>query len=61
MIKRNFEMKPEEIEDIKEELKDFYGTAMTNGFPMAVVDLGNLDSLDEDDLKELAKSIGITK
>ena len=34
-------MGPKDIEELKSELEDYYGPAMTNGFPMAVLDLGN--------------------
>lgn len=53
-------MEPKDIEEIKSELEDYYGTAMTNGFPMAVMDLGSLGGMDEDELKELAEEIGIS-
>lgn len=47
------------IRRIKRELQDYYGTAKTNGFPMAVIELGDLDSLSDDELVELARSVGI--
>lgn len=50
---------PKDIDEIKAELEDYYGTAMTNGFPMAVIDLGNLDEMDEEELRELAIEAGI--
>ena len=47
--------------DIKKELEDYYGTAMVNGFPMAVNELGRLKELDEKELEELAEELGIGK
>ena len=52
-------MMPKDIDEIKSELEDYYGTAMTNGFPMAVIELGNLDEMDEDELRDLAEEVGI--
>ena len=53
-------MEPKDIEEIRSELEDYYGTAMTNGFPMAVIELGNLEEMDDDELRELAEEIGIS-
>ena len=47
------------IRAIKRELEDFYGTAMFSGFPMAVVELGSLDDMSDEEIVELAKSVGI--
>ena len=43
----------------KEKLKDYYGTAAVNGFPMAVIQLNEIDDLDEEELEELADQLGI--
>ena len=47
------------IRAIKRELMDYYGTAMTAGMPMAMVDLGDLEELSDDELVELARENGI--
>jgi hypothetical protein len=41
-----------DIEELKEKLKDYYGTAMTNGFPMAVFELSEVDELSDDEIME---------
>lgn len=52
-------MTPKDIEEIIAELEDYFGTAMMNGFPAAVIDLENLKNLGEDELKELAEKLGL--
>ena len=47
------------IRAIKRELMDYFGTAMTEGMPMAMVDLGRLEKLSDDELVELARQNGI--
>ena len=53
------------VEELRNLLKDYYGTAMFNGFPMAVIDLGKVDRMsDEEVIKEAIKyinSIGVEK
>lgn len=44
---------------MKEKLKDYYGTAAVSGFPMAVIELNEIDDLDEEELEELADQLGI--
>ena len=46
-------------EELLEELRSYYGTAALNGFPAAAQDLFDLDSLDEDELRELAEELGL--
>ncbi len=48
-----------DIEELKEKLKDYYGTAMTNGFPMAVFELSEVDELSDDEIMEKAESLGL--
>ena len=36
--------------ELKEQLQDYYGTAMLNGFPVAMADLNELDEMDEQEL-----------
>ncbi len=33
------------IEDVRDALRDYYGTAMVSGFPMAGMDLARVDSM----------------
>ena len=50
---------PDPEEQLKDKLKDYYGTAAVNGFPMAVIELNEIDDLDEEELEELADQLGI--
>ncbi len=52
-------MLEKDIEEIRSELMDYYGTAMVNGFPMAVVDLSKIESMNENELCELAEELGL--
>ena len=45
----------EKIEELREKLRDYYGTAMVSGMPMAVVDLAKLENMDDDEILEEAK------
>ena len=38
--------------ELKEQLQDYYGTAMLNGFPAAMADLNELEETDEQDLSD---------
>ena len=49
-----------DTEELREKLTDYFGTAMVNGFPMAMADLNGLDSMDEEEIRELAEELGIT-
>lgn len=42
----------DEVEELRDKLRDYYGTAMTSGFPMAVIDLGNVDKLTDEEVRE---------
>ena len=48
-----------DAEELREKLRDYYGTAMVNGFPMAVADLGNVDSMDDEEVIREAEKNGI--
>ncbi|MBP1554925.1 MAG: hypothetical protein J6U30_02485 [Oscillospiraceae bacterium] len=50
-----------DTEELREKLTDYYGTAMMNGFPMAMADLKGLDSMDEEEIRELAEELGLTE
>ncbi len=47
------------VEELRNLLKDYYGTAMFNGFPMAVIDLGKVDRMSDEEVIELAYEVGI--
>ena len=45
----------DETEELREKLKDYYGTAMMTGNPMAVMDLSRVENMDEQQLREEAE------
>ncbi len=45
--------------ELKEQLQDYYGTAMLNGSPAAMADLNDLEDMDEEELERLAEEAGI--
>ena len=49
----------EDREELLESLRSYYGTAALNGFPAAVQDLYDLDSMDEEELRQLAEELGL--
>ena len=53
-------MPEKSVEEIRNELADYYGTAMMNGFPMAVMELSDIENLSDDEIFELAEEIGIS-
>ena len=48
-----------DVEKLIEALEDYYGTAMHNGFPMAVIELENIKSLSPQELIKMAQSAGL--
>lgn len=44
---------------LKRDLMDKYGTAMYSGFPMAVIDLSDIESMSDEELLEYAQNQGI--
>ena len=54
-----FSADPEDKE--KELLKDYYGTAVVNGFPMAVRELSEVDEMDEEEVRERLKELGLDR
>jgi hypothetical protein len=52
-------MDPRDLEDIREELENYYGTAMVNGFPMAMADLNELEEMNDEELRRLAEDLGL--
>ncbi len=47
-----------DIEALKEDLIDYYGTAMMSGFPMAVMDLSEIENASDSELISIAKKAG---
>lgn len=48
-----------DMEDLRQALTDYYGTAMVSGFPAAAADLGRLDEMSDEELQEEARRNGI--
>ena len=46
-------------DDLKNKLKDYYGTAMCSGNPMAVIELSKVETASDAELERLAKQAGI--
>lgn len=47
----------ERTEELREKLRDYYGTAMASGMPMAIIDLAKVDRMsDEEVAKEVQKN-----
>ena len=53
------DMNDYDIEMIRSDLKDYYGTAMVNASPIAMVDLISLDNKSDYEILSLAVSIGM--
>ena len=50
-----------DTQELRDKLNDYYGTAMMNGFPMAMAALSGLDSMDDGEIRELAEELGVTE
>ena len=48
-----------DIDAIRIFLEDYYGTAMTNASPFAMIDLNELDNKCDDEVLEIVRSMGI--
>jgi len=44
---------------LQEDLRDYFGTAMLNGFPMAAIETISVDRASESELLKLAKRAGL--
>ncbi len=44
-----------DYERLREDLKDYYGTAMAGPFPMAVIELGNVEKASPEELVRIAQ------
>ncbi len=47
------------IEELRKDLMDYYGTAMNSGFGMAVIDLSEVENASPEKLISIAKKIGV--
>ena len=47
-----------DFERLRSDLRDYYGTAMFSGFPMAVMDLSKVERASDDDLLRIADKEG---
>ena len=43
-----------DIQKLRNDIKDYYGTAVFNGFPMAMIDVINVDCLSDKEVVDLA-------
>lgn len=43
---------------LRKDLVDYYGSAMSGGFPMAMMDLAKVERMSEDKLVKTAKKLG---
>ena len=44
---------------LRRDMKDYFGTAMYSGFPMAVMDLSRVERMSDRELVELAQKNGV--
>ena len=44
-----------DTDKLRKDLTDYYGTAMSNGFPMAVIDLEKAERASDEELVEMAE------
>ena len=54
------EPEEENVESLREQLEDYYGTAMQE-FPMAVTDLGRIGDMSDEEIVEEAKKAGLIR
>lgn len=47
-----------DYESLRQDLMDYYGTAMHSGFPMAVIDLSGVESASDSELIRIAEREG---
>ena len=48
-----------DIERLREDLMDYFGTAIHSGFGMAIIDLSEVENASPEKLIKIAKKIGI--
>ena len=52
-------MKNYYVERLRRDLIDYYGAAMNNGLPMAVIELSKIENATDEEIIEIAREIGI--
>ena len=48
-----------DVNQLRRDMEDYYGTAIFNGFPMAVMELSKVECLSDWELLELAQKNGV--
>lgn len=48
-----------DIERLREDLKDYYGTAMFNGFPMAMMEVDKVSRASDEELIQMVEKSGM--
>ena len=48
-----------DFETLRRDLIDYYGTAATNGFPMAIIEISNIENASNEQLIKIAIQIGL--
>lgn len=54
-------MYPDDTEELREKLKDYYGTAVAEGMPMAVIDLVRVENMSDEEVRKEAEKNHIRK
>ena len=47
-----------DVSYLRDRLRDYYGTAMISGFPMAVMELSEVDSMSDEEVIKRAEELG---
>ena len=48
-----------DIQELKERIIDYYGTAMFNGFPMAMIYIAKIENMSNEEIMKEARKIGL--
>lgn len=48
-----------DVDELRKDMIDYYGTAIVNGFSMAVVDVGKIERVSDEELVRIALENGI--
>ena len=48
-----------DVSRLRRDMKDYYGTAMFNGFPMAIMDLSKVECMSDREVVDLAQKNGV--
>lgn len=48
-----------DVSRLRRDMKDYYGSAMFNGFPIVVIDISKIESMSDFELVELAQKNGV--